>query len=67
VRRYAGTWINVRSARGNAAPVIRILHPGDPVLVDSLVRGWYRVIASGEAVGYLDRRYLDTLPPSLQP
>lgn len=63
VRRYAATWINVRSERGNSAPVIRILHPGDPVLVDSLVRGWYRVIASGEAVGYLDRRFLDTLPP----
>jgi hypothetical protein len=67
VRRYAATWINVRSGRGNSATVIRILRPGDPVLVDSLVRGWYRVIASGEAVGYLDRRFLDTLPSLHQP
>ena len=67
VRRYAGTWINVRSGRNNRAPVIRILHPGDPVVVDSLVRGWYRVIARGEAVGYLDRRLLDTIPSATRP
>lgn len=67
VRRYAGTWINVRSGRDNHAPVIRILHPGDMVVVDSLVRGWYRVIARGEAVGYLDRRLLDTIPSATRP
>ena len=67
VRRYAGTWINVRSGRNNRAPVIRILHPGDPVVVDSLVRGWYRVVSRGEAVGYLDRRLLDTVPSAIRP
>lgn len=62
-RRYAGTWINVRAARSNHAPVIRILRPGEMVLVDSLEKGWYRVVNDREAPGYVDRRLLATTPP----
>ena len=61
-RRYARTWVNVRTARSGAAPGIRILSPGDTVVVDSLRRGWYRVLLNGRPLGYVDRTYLDTLP-----
>ncbi|MGH7703190.1 MAG: SH3 domain-containing protein [Gemmatimonadales bacterium] len=61
-RRFANTWVNLRAGRGNASPVVRILRPGDPVLVDSLRLGWYRVVAGGETVGYVDRSFLDRTP-----
>ena len=60
-RRYATTWVNVRDGPGGAARIVRILNPGDSVLVDSLQRGWYRVVSDGGTVGYVLRRYLDTL------
>jgi hypothetical protein len=66
-RRYASTWTNVRADRSGTAPVLRILRPGEPVRVDSLDRGWYRVVAEGHASGYVDRRYLDTSPPQASP
>lgn len=67
LRRYARTWINVRSGRSGGAPGIRILSPGDTVLVDSLRRGWYRVLVDGRPQGYVDRSYLDTVPPLARP
>jgi len=66
-RRYASTWMNVRAYPSSAAPVIRILRPGEVVLVDSLERGWYRVVTDRQALGYVDRRYLDTSPPQTPP
>jgi hypothetical protein len=66
-RRYARTWVNVRSGRSGAAPGIRILSPGDTVAVDSLRRGWYRVLVNGRPLGYVDRTYLDTIPPPGRP
>ena len=63
-RRYASTWMNVRADRSNTAPVIRILRPGEVVLVDGLKQGWYRVVTDRQAMGYVDQRYLDTLPPA---
>ncbi len=66
-RRYASTWINVRAARLNTAPVLRVLHPGEAVQVDSLAQGWYRVYSNQAAPGYVDRRLLDTLPPAASP
>jgi DNA-directed RNA polymerase subunit RPC12/RpoP len=54
--RYATTWINVRAARGTRGRPVRVLSPGDPVLVDSLVGGWYRVVEQGRTVGYASRR-----------
>lgn len=66
-RRYASTWMNVRADRSNTAPVIRILRPGEVVLVDLLEQGWYRVVTDRQAMGYVDRRYLDTSPPTGPP
>jgi hypothetical protein len=63
-RRFARTWVNVRAARGRAAPAVRVLNPGDAVQVDSLSRGWYRVLIDGRAVGYVHRSNLDTVSPS---
>jgi len=62
-RRFARTWVNVRGARGRAAPAVRVLNPGDTVQVDSLSRGWYRVLIDGRAVGYVHRSNLDPVPP----
>ena len=62
-RRFARTWVNVRGARGLAAPAVRVLNPGDTVQVDSLTRGWYRVLIDGRAAGYVHRSNLDPVPP----
>jgi hypothetical protein len=52
LQRYAMTWVNVRDRRSpNAAPV-RVLDPGEAVLVDSLIGGWYRVVIDGQPIGY---------------
>jgi hypothetical protein len=40
-----------------------MLNPGDPVLADSLVRGWYRVSVEGRILGYVYRSMLDVAPP----
>ncbi len=61
--RRASTWINVRAGRGNSAPVLRILRPGEVVEVDSLLRGWYRVVSGAAPPGYVDYRLLDSLAP----
>lgn len=66
IRRYARTWVNVREQRARAAAAVRVLRPGEAVVVDSLRRGWYRVLAGGAAVGYVHRSNLDSGPPSTQ-
>jgi hypothetical protein len=58
VRRYAQTWVNVRGERTRAAPTVGMLNPGDAVTVDSLVRGWYRVLVDGRTLGYVHRSTL---------
>jgi ribosomal protein L37E len=63
-KRFARTWVNVRSARDRASPAVRVLNPGDAVQVDSLSRGWYRVLIDGGAAGYVHRSNLDSVPPS---
>ena len=63
-RRYATNWINVRRDRSLGAPLVRVLRPGDAVMVDSLVRGWYRVVSEGRTEGYAHRRYLAAAPPA---
>jgi uncharacterized protein YgiM (DUF1202 family) len=63
-QRYAQVWANLRAERSTTAPVLRVLHPGEVVAVDSLQEGWYRVITDQQTVGYVDQQYLDTLPPS---
>ncbi len=49
-RRFTTIWANVREARRPKAPVVTVLEPGEPVLVDSLSEEWYRVVANGEKV-----------------
>ncbi len=66
-RRYASIWTNVRAARSNTSPVLRILRPGEVVQVDSLARGWYRVMSDGLPVGYADRRLLADAPSTDSP
>ena len=63
LQRYAKTWVNVRGGRSRSASAVRVLNPGETVLVDSLVRGWYRVVIDGQPVGYVDRTYLDVEAP----
>jgi Bacterial SH3 domain len=62
-RRYAQTWVNVRGERTRSAPPVAMLNPGDAVMVDSLVRGWYRVLVDGRALGYVHRSTLDVTRP----
>ncbi len=61
--RFATTWVNVRENRSGGTAAVRILNPGEAVLVDSLIGGWYRVVIDGRTLGYVDRLYLDTIPP----
>lgn len=62
-RRYAQTWANVRGDRTLSAPAVAMLNPGDAVTVDSLVRGWYRVVVDGRTLGYVHRSTLDVSRP----
>jgi hypothetical protein len=62
-KRFARTWVNVRGGRGRATPTVRVLNPGDAVQVDSLSRGWYRVVIDGRAAGYVHRSNLDPVSP----
>jgi Bacterial SH3 domain len=66
-KQYATTWVNVRGRRGIGAPAVRVLSPGEAVLVDSLRGGWYRVLVDGLKVGYVHRLYLDAVPPHARP
>jgi hypothetical protein len=67
VARYARTWTNVREGRARATRSVRVLKPGEAVLVDSLRRGWYRVLADGRTLGYVHRSNLDAVPPIAPP
>ena len=66
LQRYARTWTNVRAGRGNSTPVTRVLQPGAAVLVDSLRRGWYRVLVDDRVVGYVYRTMLELEPAAQQ-
>ena len=64
-RRFARTWTKVRNRRTVNGDVVGILLPGDSVLVDSLVRGWWLVSLEGRVLGYVHQTTLDTVPPPL--
>ena len=66
-RRFARTWVNVHARRSASAPVVRIVNPGELVMVDLFQQGWYRVVEDGQAVGYMDGHYLDRSPPAGPP
>jgi len=40
-----------------------VLEPGQAVLVDSLVGGWYRVVIDGRSIGYAYRSNLSEQAP----
>jgi DNA-directed RNA polymerase subunit RPC12/RpoP len=61
-QRYATVFVNVRQSRSPTATTVAVLKPGDAVLVDSLRRGWYRIVRDGRTLGYADRRFLATSP-----
>ena len=65
--RYARTWVNIRDGRAQATASVGVLTPGEPVLVDSLHGGWYRVLAGGRTLGYVHRSNLDATPPTARP
>jgi hypothetical protein len=67
VKLYATTWVNIREHRSGGTAAVRILNPGEAVLVDSLVGGWYRIVVDGRTLGYVDRSYLDTAAPLVVP
>ena len=56
--RVARSWTDVRKSRSVTAPLEAVLTPGDTVLADSLVQGWYRVAMEGEVLGYAQRSTL---------
>jgi hypothetical protein len=66
-RRYANTWVNVRTSRSPAAPVVLVLKPQETIMVDSLRQGWYRAVADGRTLGYVDRSLVGTTPESIPP
>ena len=59
--RVARSWTDVRKSRSVRAPLEAVLTPGDTVLADSLVQGWYRVAMEGEVLGYAQRSTLTAL------
>jgi len=65
--RWARTWVNVRANRSGSSDAVRILNPGEQVGVDSLGRGWFRVLIDGVPVGYVDRSFLAMAPPDSLP
>ncbi len=62
-RRYITIWANVREERRPIAPVVTVLEPGQPVLVDSLRGEWYRVVEDGQKVGYVYSGLVAMNPP----
>jgi len=63
LQRYSATWVNVRERRSPNAASVRVLEPGEAILVDSLVGGWYRVVIDGQAIGYAYRSNLGERAP----
>jgi len=63
LQRWAKVWVNVRKGRRPDAAIVRVLKPGEPVLVDSLRAQWYRVLIDGRPVGYVYRGNLSPTPP----
>ena len=66
-RRFARTWTNVRTRRSPAGDIAAVLLPGDTVLVDSLLRGWWRITLEGRVLGYAHQSMLETEPAAPGP
>jgi len=64
---YASTWVNVRARPSASAPVVRVLSPGDPVVVNSLRQGWYLAEVGGQTLGYVDHALVGSDPDPASP
>ena len=58
----AKRWTHVRSRRTVNSTLEAVLTPGDTVVCDSLVNGWYRVALYGEVLGYAKEAMLAPTP-----
>jgi hypothetical protein len=67
VPRVVINWANVRQERLRSSAVVGRLEPGDSVMVDSLSRGWYRVLRDDRPVGYVHRTSVGTVLPTGSP
>jgi hypothetical protein len=67
VSRVVVNWANIRRSRARSSAAVGRLEPGDSVMVDSLSRGWYRVLMDGRPVGYVHRTTLGTVLPRSGP
>jgi hypothetical protein len=63
VPRVVINWANIRRARARSSATVGRLEPGDSVMVDSLRRGWYRVLMDGRPVGYVHRTSVGVVLP----
>ena len=59
----AKSWTHVRSRRTGNSTLEAVLTPGDTVVCDSLVNGWYRVALYGEVLGYAKEARLTPIEP----
>jgi hypothetical protein len=59
----AKEWTHVRSGRTVNSTLEAVLTPGDTVVGDSLVNGWYRVALYGEMLGYAKEARLTPIEP----
>ncbi len=59
----AKSWTHVRSRRTVNSTLEAVLTPGDTVVCDSLVNGWYRVALYGEVLGYAKEARLTPTEP----
>ncbi len=50
---WTSTWVNVRERPGPTSPVVRVLNPGQQVLVVHPQRGWSLVYVDDQRAGYL--------------
>lgn len=50
---WTSTWVNVRERPGPTSPVVRVLNPGQQVLVIHPQRGWSLVYVDDQRAGYL--------------
>ena len=63
VQVVAKSWTHVRSRRTVNSTLEAVLTPGDTVVCDSLVNGWYRVALYGEVLGYAKESRLARAQP----
>jgi DNA-directed RNA polymerase subunit RPC12/RpoP len=61
--RWTTSWVNLRSAPSNEAPIVRVLRPGTAVHGTAAKWGWWATHLSGDSVGYVAGALLSTREP----